>query len=154
MVEIEIRDDTSSVYSRSPDEPKATVGQPALLETMLTQPITNGVDHSIGDMCGSTMSLEMSPSRLHWAKSQRLSTLAVQQQELREELTWHNWENIFYGKCHDLFEDVMLATIDVADDLLSQAQIAMLRSLFYPEEEPVDKQFLYEAALKFNATLQ
>lgn len=48
----------------------------------------------------------------------------------------------------------MLATLDVADDLLSQAQIAMLRGLFYPEEEPVDKRFLYEAALKFNATLQ
>jgi hypothetical protein len=152
MVGIVMRDDASSVYSRSPDEPETTADQPPVFEVQ-DQPITTGIDHSIGDMCGSTMALEMSPSRLQPAKGQRPPTVAVKQQELREELRWHNWENTFYGTCHDLFEDVMLATIDVADDLLSQAQIAMLRGLFYPEEGPVDRTFLYEAALKFNATL-
>lgn len=81
-----MRDDTSSVYSRSPDEPEVIGDQPALFEMVPAQPITTEVDHSIGDMCGSTMSLEMSPSRLQSAKKQRLSTIAVQQQELREEL--------------------------------------------------------------------
>ncbi|EED22720.1 hypothetical protein TSTA_062080 [Talaromyces stipitatus ATCC 10500] len=95
-----------------------------------------------------------SSTRLQTAKKERFSTVAEKQRELREELRWHNWENVFYGTCHDLFEDVMLATIDVADDLLSQSQIAMLRRLFYPEEQPVDRTFLYDAAQRFNATLQ
>ncbi|KAJ6016545.1 hypothetical protein N7540_011136 [Penicillium herquei] len=110
------RDDTSSVYSRSPgtaqDDPT-----PIMLSSLPIQislPEITPLDHQIAMTGGSTMALELTRSRLHMAKQQPTQPAAVAEQKLLHQLEQHRFENDFYRACfrnfHHLVESIIEST--------------------------------------------
>jgi hypothetical protein len=146
-------DDASSVYSRSPGPPTHRRGG-CSISSLPDRPEITQVDHQIGDIQGSTVALETTASRLRVTKAMRSESAAQRRQTLEDELAWHKWENDFYGTCHDLFEELLLATVEVSEDLLSQSQMRILQHYFEPEVESTDNNFLSRAVRNLDTALQ
>jgi hypothetical protein len=119
-------DEVSSHYSESSDSQIRTYNSahsPSHVTTISQVdptpdlPAITDMDHIIGDMCGSTTSLDMHTSRLKVTKVQCSRLAEERRVQLEEELRWRWWENNFYGAYQDIFIELLVVAIEVSDEL-------------------------------------
>ncbi|CAG8262423.1 unnamed protein product [Penicillium salamii] len=103
-------DDASSLYSRPPETPKLQ-----RLHTRHDLPEINSLDHQISLARGTTMALEMTRARLQCSKSRHRLSLPETKQEKIRQLNQQEAENEFYRTCHDAFQQLSTAALDVID---------------------------------------
>lgn len=111
-------DDASSIYSRSPDCPKAGLRLdeiPKRLHTRHDLPEINSLDHQIALARGSTMALETTRTRLRCSKSRHRLSLPETKEEKIRQLNEQEAENEFYRRCHDIFQQLSVTVLDVIE---------------------------------------
>ncbi|KAJ5737416.1 uncharacterized protein N7483_002541 [Penicillium malachiteum] len=113
------RDDTSSVYSRSPDT--AQYDQPPImlspLPIQISIPEITPLDHQIAMAGGCTMALELTRSRLHMSKQQPTQPLAGAKRTLLRQLEQQRFENDFYRDCFRNLHYLVVSTMDLMHSL-------------------------------------
>lgn len=147
------QDNTSSVYSRSPESPKpfsplplAPADKPSL-PAQHDLPEINPLDHQIALAHGSTMALETTHTRLQRAKTdQPLSLRRSREKKLRQ---WKDQkeENRFYCKCLESFRKLSRMALGACQDLL-------LQYCFEPEVSPVGNTRVLETVEKLRTALE
>ncbi|CAG8401280.1 unnamed protein product [Penicillium salamii] len=110
------RDDASSIYSRPPETPKPTLPLDKSLQRLNTRhdpPDINSLDHQIALARGSTMALEITRARLQCSKvCHQLSLPETKQKKIRQ-FNQQEIENEFYRTCHDVFQELSVAVLDI-----------------------------------------
>jgi hypothetical protein len=130
-LDIELDDDISSIYSRSPNCPKfSTPAQSKLNSASSDLPEINSLDHQISLASGSTIALETTSARLQPLKYTHGLSLHRLREEKLQQLKTQEDENRFYRSCCENFFELSAGAIDVMQDLL-------LQPLFEPETSPV-----------------
>lgn len=130
-------DDTSSVYSRSPESPKFfRVDLSATLSPKHQLPEINSLDHQIALLKGSTMALETTRVRLQACKAgPQRSAQEMRRTQFRDQAN----ENRFYRTCRFILHDLLKATSEVCE-------IIELQYDFEPEVNPLGNKRVLEAA--------
>ena len=137
-------DDTSSIYSRSPGTPKSA--SPSL-PSKHSLPEINALDHQIALVRGSTITLEMTRTRLQCAKAnERLSPSEKWKEKLRQ---WEcqETENQFYQTCLEIFKELSIRALDACQDLELQRD-------FMPEISPIGNAHMLEVAQTFRSLIE
>ncbi|KAJ5626361.1 hypothetical protein N7510_002670 [Penicillium lagena] len=117
------RDDTSSIYSRSPEtakdaKPKAVTAN--ILPIQKSYQEINSLDHQIAMSGGSTMALESTRSRLKISKEQpKLSLLKLKKERLQQR-DQQERENDFYRNCFKNFHQLVSSVMDSTQSLALQ----------------------------------
>ena len=117
------RDDTSSIYSRSPDTakdntPKAVTAN--ILPIQKSYQEINSLDHQIAMSGGSTMALESTRSRLKISKTQPKLSLPKLKKERLQQRDQQERENNFYCNCFRNFHQLVSSVMDSTQSLALQ----------------------------------
>ncbi|QKX62530.1 uncharacterized protein TRUGW13939_09691 [Talaromyces rugulosus] len=150
-------DDSSSCYSADNErgrEPPCVGAYEKLLPPLPTQPVTLDIEHQIRDIGGFTVSAELSPIRLQVSKKNVPRSQEERQRRLDYDLDSLKWENEFFGVCNDAFHETLFSVLDVSNEIISQCQLAALKRMWQPEDEPMSKEFMRDAVGKLDAKVQ
>lgn len=143
-------DDTSSVYSRSPETPKFGLRSNGTLRPLPIKhdlPEINSLDHQISLAQGSTIALETTRARLRDSKSENRQSLPESRQGKLRQREVQERENLFYRTCHDVFEELSNVTIITSQELI-------LQSHFEPEDNPSGNLRVQQASLKLREAVE
>ena len=120
---VHFRDNTSSIYSRSPDtakDAKPTAMTPVIPQLQTCFPEINSLDHQIAMAGGSTMVVETTRSRLNVSKKHaKFSPPALKERWLQQR-SQQEHENHFYSSCFLNFHRLVASIVDSTQDLALQ----------------------------------
>jgi hypothetical protein len=118
-----IRDDSSSIYSRSVDSPKPFLTSHAANPPPAKHdlPEINSLDHQIAMAHGSTMALETTKIRLQNSKSEHKRSLPESRYEKLRQWEEQKCENEFYQSCLENFHELSKSVIAVIQNLKPQS---------------------------------
>ncbi|KAH8691810.1 hypothetical protein BGW36DRAFT_386349 [Talaromyces proteolyticus] len=51
---------------------------------------------------------------------------------------------------HEIYQELLLSTLSISSQIISQSQTCMLQRMWMPEDEPMSKDFMRVAAEEFN----
>lgn len=142
-------DNTSSIYSRSPDSVKFT-DQSAPVPPPVPnreRPEINPLDHAIALARGSTIALETTRVRLQRAKAARRLSLGELREEKLRQWERQESENRFYHTCLDIFCGLAATVVNVAQTL-------SLQDMFEPEINPVGDHRVLQAVQTLRTALE
>lgn len=146
-------DDSSSNYDRSSriEEDSQVHAVVVITDPKPDQPVITEADHHIGDLCGSAVALDLTQSRLHLSKNLKFDSAKRIQEDLKAQLTACEWENEFYSVFRDIYENLLAAIVDIANDLDAQV-IQTLEYYLNPIAE--GDEFLPKAVEKLDHALR
>lgn len=117
---VNFRENSPSIYSRTPDEAKHADPVDLIPLLSLSIPEPNALDHQIAMAHGSTMALEMTRSRLQSSKSQgSMPCSELISQKLRQKIQ-QGHENDFYRECFQAFHQLIAKSLDATQGLALQ----------------------------------
>ncbi|KAJ5318303.1 hypothetical protein N7476_004723 [Penicillium atrosanguineum] len=127
-----IRDDSSSIYSRSVDSPKLFLASHVASSPPAKHdlPEINSLDHQIAMAHGSTMALETTKIRLQNSKSEHRRSLPESRYEKLRQWEEQKCENEFYQSCLENLHTLSKSVIVVIENLT-------LQSCYEPEDASV-----------------
>lgn len=146
-------DDASSIYSRSPDCPRTSLlldKKPQRLNTRHDLPEINSLDHQIALARGSTMALETTRTRLQFSKSRHRLSLPETKEEKVRQLNQQEVENEFYRTCHEIFQQLSIAVLDVID----ASQDLTLQSHYDSERSTTGKTQIWQQINRLRGALE
>ena len=116
------RDDTSSIYSRTPDTAKDASPMTMILNLPIqtSVPEINLLDHQIAMAGGSTMVLETTRTRLKSCKKRSELSSSKLKEERMQQRSRQERENDFYRSCFKSFHKLLASIIDSTQDLSLQ----------------------------------
>ena len=126
---VDPREDSPSIYSRTPDETEHADAIDTVPSIGLSVPEPNALDHQIAMAHGSTMALEMTRSRLQISKGRvDLPRSELISRKLRQKME-QGHENDFYRECFQAFHQLIVKVMEATQDLA-------LQYLFNPGKGP------------------
>lgn len=126
-VELPVRsacsDDTSSIYSQSPETPKFSLWSNIALRPLLTKhdPEINFLDHQISLVRGSAITWKTTQTHLQDSKSENCQSLPESWQEKLRQRKPQERDNLFYRTCHSDFQELSNVAIITSQDLILQS---------------------------------
>lgn len=130
-----IFDDSSSIYSRTPETPKSFLSWSHTLESVLPvreSPDINPLDHQIALVRGTTMALETTRARLSISKYNKKLSLRELKNEKLSQREQQEEENQFYRSCFENFRRLVVTVFEVS--AVEPTQDMSLQSHFDPEQ--------------------
>ncbi|KAJ5330507.1 hypothetical protein N7476_000290 [Penicillium atrosanguineum] len=120
---VHFRDNTSSIYSRSPNtakDAKPTAMEPVIPQLQTCIPEVNSLDHQIAMAGGSTMAVETTRSRLIVSKKYAKYSPPALKKRWLQQRSQQEHENRFYSSCFQNFHQLVASIMDSTQDLALQ----------------------------------